>query len=140
VDLMQDSSTPFKALAVEKGIQLNLHFPDPGTLVNCDPVRIELALSNLLDNAIKYTQAGGIVEMGSEKSGGKVRIWVKDSGSGVSPEDQEHIFDRFYRGQNARGSGSGLGLSIVASVVQAHGGRVWCVSDPGLGSRFVIEL
>ena len=140
VDLMQDAAMPFKALAVEKGIQLSLNLPDSGLVVNCDPARIELALSNLLDNAIKYTPAGGVVEMGAEQSGGKVRVWVKDSGSGISPEDQEHIFDRFYRGQNASGSGSGLGLSIVASMVQAHGGRVWCESKIGQGSRFVIEL
>jgi signal transduction histidine kinase len=140
VDLMQDAATPFHALAAEKGIQLSLHFPDPGVVVNCDPARIELALSNLLDNAIKYTPAGGIVEMGSGQSDGKVRIWVKDSGPGISPEDQEHIFDRFYRGKNASGTGSGLGLSIVASMVQVHGGKVWCESEIGQGSRFVIEI
>ena len=139
-DLMQDAATPFKALAVEKGVQLNLQTPETGLIVNCDPARIELALSNLLDNAIKYTPAEGIVEMGSEQSGGKVRIWVNDSGSGISHEDQEHIFDRFYRGQNASDSGSGLGLSIVSSMVQANGGKVWCESEVGKGSRFVIEL
>jgi signal transduction histidine kinase len=125
---------------VEKRIGLNLHFPEPGAVLNCDPVRIELALSNLLDNAIKYTPGGGTVEMGAEQSGEKVRIWVKDTGSGISQEDLGHIFDRFYRGQNATGPGSGLGLSIVASMVQAHGGKVRCESEPGQGSCFVIEL
>ncbi len=139
-DLMQDAAMPFKALAVEKGIHLGLHFPETGSIVNCDAARIELSLSNLLDNAVKYTPAGGNVEMGAEYSGGRVRIWVKDSGPGISSEDQRHIFDRFYRGQNATGSGSGLGLSIVSSIIQAHGGKVWCESEVGKGSQFEIEL
>lgn len=139
-DLMEDAAKPFKALADEKGIELKLHLPDPGTKINCDPVRIELALSNLLDNAIKYTPSGGKVDMGTEYIGEKVRIWVKDSGSGITQEDLPHIFDRFYRGNNASRPGSGLGLSIVASMIQAHGGKTACESELGRGSKFTIEL
>jgi len=69
-----------------------------------------------------------------------VRVWVQDSGPGISPDDRPHIFERFYRGQASQAEGSGLGLAIVQSVVLAHGGRVTVESQPGQGSHFELEL
>jgi signal transduction histidine kinase len=69
-----------------------------------------------------------------------VRLWVQDNGPGIDPLDRPHVFERFYRGRGSREGGSGLGLAIVHSVVQAHGGQVGVESEPGAGSRFVIEL
>ncbi len=97
-------------------------------------------MSNLLDNALKFTPSGGQVEIGAEQRGDVVRLWVRDTGSGIDPADQPHIFERFYRGKNGCVRGSGLGLAIVQSVVQAHGGQVFVESEPGAGSLFVIEL
>jgi signal transduction histidine kinase len=140
-DLMQAAAAPFKALAVDKGIQLNLLLPDPSFCVDCDRPRIELVASNLLDNAVKYTPSGGQIEMGTEKlANGHMRLWVQDSGSGIQGEDLPHIFERFYRGRNVSSPGSGLGLSIVASLVQAHGGKVWAESEQGQGAKFFVEL
>jgi len=102
---------------------------------------LELALSNLLENALKFTPAGGQVELGAEQRQDLIRLWVKDNGPGIDPMDQLHLFERFYRGQPAtQVEGSGLGLTIAYSIVQAHAGRILVESELGAGSCFVIEL
>jgi len=139
-ELIESAASAFKALAQEKGITFSICPPMPSLELRCDRARIELAMSNLLDNALKFTPAGGQVEIGAEQSGGAVQLWVRDTGPGIDPADQPHIFERFYRGKNGRVRGSGLGLAIVQSVVQAHGGQVSVESRPGAGSLFVLEL
>ncbi len=142
-DLLKTSTAAFRALAQEKNVTLSVKEPPSLVQVRCDRARIELALSNLLDNGLKFTPPGGQVEIGAEQAEADrnaVRLWVQDSGPGIAPADQPRIFERFYRGQEARDQGSGLGLAIVRSIVQAHGGDVTVESKPGSGSRFVIEL
>jgi signal transduction histidine kinase len=139
-ELMETATAAFKNLAQEKGVALAIHQPLPQLTLCCDRARIESALYNLLDNAIKFTPAGGHVEIGAEQAGKSVRLWVRDDGLGINPSDQPHIFERFYRGQAGGAEGSGLGLAIVQSVVQAHGGQVSVESQPGEGSQFLIDL
>jgi signal transduction histidine kinase len=139
-ELIEGVASALRPVAREKGIDLATRFPEPGVSLRCDRARIELALSNVVENALKFTPAGGRVEVGAQRVEDAVRLWVRDTGIGIDPEDQPHIFERFYRGRNAQGEGSGLGLAIVHSVVQAHGGRVWVESRPGAGSTFAIEL
>lgn len=112
-------------------------------LVLGDRARLHQLLLNLVDNAIKYTPSGGSITLSLENSGGWVRVAVHDTGIGISPEQQRHIFDRFYRTDKAcsrEQGGSGLGLSIVAWLAQAHNGRVTVESTPQQGSTFFVWL
>ena len=139
-ELIQTATASFRNLASEKGVSLSIQEPIPQVQLRCDRARIESALCNLLDNAIKFTPRGGNVEIGAERRGESVRLWVADDGPGISPDDAPHIFERFYRGHAGPAEGSGLGLAIVQSVVQAHGGHVTVESQLDEGSQFVIEL
>ena len=98
----------------------------------------------LVDNAVKYTPDGGKVTVGFEKAPqGRVRFYVQDTGIGIAKEDQEKIFDRFYRVDKARSremGGNGLGLSIAQEIVALHQGTIRVESEPGQGTRFIVEL
>ena len=99
---------------------------------------------NLVSNAIKYNRPEGNVWVTAKGSADAVEVSVRDSGMGISPEDQRHIFDRFFRANKGSGKekieGTGLGLSIVKSLVDKHGGQVWVESEVGVGSTFTFVL
>ena len=115
----------------------------PGLRMRGDGSKLNQVLYNLVDNAMKYTQDGGTVEVSLEETG-ETLIWrVKDNGVGIPEEDVEHIFDRFYRVDKARSretGGTGLGLSIVKQMVGLHGGRITVESRLGQGSCFTVTL
>ncbi|NIS83480.1 MAG: HAMP domain-containing protein [Anaerolineales bacterium] len=139
-DLLQAAVAPFLVRAKEKGLTLEIVEPDPDFEIQVDRTLMELTLSNLLDNALKFTSRGGEVEIGAAQYEDGLRLWTYDNGSGIDPEDMPHVFERFYRSEKVEAEGSGLGLAMVKSVVEAHGGRVWVESEVGVGSRFFIEL
>jgi signal transduction histidine kinase len=139
-ELLESAASAFRAAAADKGIAFSVWPPMPSLKVHCDRARMELVLSNLLDNALKFTPQGGQVLTGAERRGNTVRLWVRDTGPGIDPEDHPHVFERFYRGRDNHTEGTGLGLAIVQSIVQAHGGRVSLESQPGVGSLFAIDL
>ena len=117
----------------------------PAALVAlADNDRLRQVISNLVDNAIKYGKAGGSTSVGGQVlADGRIEITVVDDGPGIPREAQDRIFERFYRVDKARSreqGGTGLGLAIVKHVVQAHGGEVCLVSEPGAGSRFILIL
>lgn len=105
--------------------------------------RMVTVITHLLKNAIKFTPPGGLIETGCYRTDGHVEIYVRDNGVGVSRELQEAIFDRFRQGDGSstrRHGGSGIGLSIVKSIVELHGGRIRVESEPGKGSEFVVTV
>lgn len=126
--------------AEEKRVTLECQVPDGLSLIG-DRTRIRQVLANLIENAVKYTDAGGRVEIDAFADGGEVRIRVRDTGIGISDTDAPLVWDRLYRADASRSArGLGLGLSLVKAIVEAHGGRVELQSAPGKGSTFTVVL
>jgi len=129
--------------AQDQPYQLAVDLPDHWLAVQADPERIHQVLGNLLTNAITYSPAGGEIRVRARAEGDHVRVEIQDHGIGMAPEDQRRAFERFYRaseGRALREHGSGLGLAIVKDLIQAHGGQVGVMSQPGLGSTFWFTL
>ncbi|MBN1814564.1 MAG: PAS domain S-box protein [Anaerolineae bacterium] len=134
----------------DRQLELDLKLGDDLPGIEADPARVRQIVDNLVSNAIKFTYPGGRVTIGAtllcdegERPRTHCAIWVEDTGIGISPEEQEHIWERFYRPANplaVEASGLGVGLSIVKSLVEAHNGRVWLESTPGVGSKFTVLL
>ncbi len=139
-DVVNAAVAPFRVLASRKGVAITTMAPSPPFVFRADRARLEMALSNLIDNALKHTPVGGNIEVGATVAGGELRMHVRDTGPGIAHEVQPHVFKRFYRGPGAQTQGAGLGLAIVKSVAQAHGGDAHVDSTPGAGSTFVISV
>jgi len=130
-----------KPFAREKKITIHDEVPKHLPLVLVDPVRLEEVFINLLTNAIKYNKKGGDVWVSSEEKGAHVEVHVKDNGIGIAPEDQIHLFQKFWRAKDTKAiEGTGLGLFIVKQMVELMSGRVWCESGKGVGSTFSFLL
>lgn len=137
-DLVEGAVAALRPLAGERHVAVVIEPIDPMLFLRCDPQQLDRALSNLVENALKFTPAGGRVQIGVTTGPTGVQIWVEDNGIGIADEEQAHIFRRFYRGQNATNGGSGLGLAIVQRIVEAHGGELAVTSEKGKGSRFML--
>jgi signal transduction histidine kinase len=130
--------------ARRKGINLDVDTPpkDPLNIIG-DKEKIGVVLSNLLENALTFTDEGGQVGVKAETDDGYVKVLVVDTGIGIPDKEQERIFDRFYQVEShltRRHGGMGLGLSIAKAMVEMHNGQIWCESKEGMGSLFCFVL
>ncbi|MDF2921513.1 MAG: histidine kinase [Paenibacillaceae bacterium] len=129
--------------ALEKNIQLTLHIDEKAAVTkSVDRIKLHRAIENIIVNAIHYTGPGGAVQVSlmPDFQDGKVRIAVKDNGAGIPAEDLPYIFERYYKGRNARAESIGLGLYIAREIIHKHGGELRAESEAGRGSSFFIVL
>lgn len=142
-DLARQALDEIRHSAVEKQITLLEASANPVLMVYGDPEQLIRALVNLLENAVKFTPAGGSVTLTVDQRDGDIVFSVRDTGIGIQADAQERVFDRFYRAKQ-RGTehvtGTGLGLSLVKTIVENHRGRVWLTSEPQAGSEFFIAV
>ena len=140
--MLQDTYEDTVILAAERNIEVRLG-PNDSARVRGDDVRLRQLLRALVSNAVRYTDPGGAIAIEGRVLGSVVRIAVEDTGIGIAPEHLPRIFDRFYRVDSGRSrdrAGAGLGLALARWIAEAHGGSVRATSEPGKGSRLVVEL
>ena len=164
VILATEVAATFRPQANAQGVKMKVDVPDSLPLIEIDPVRIREVLVNLTTNALRHTPSGGTVGIRALKDDGYAQVTVQDTGSGIDPEDLNHVFDRFYKADSAGGTdnsnasisapdsgpdlsapgtgGRGLGLTIAKNLVTAHGGMITAESTPGEGTsvRFTLLL
>jgi signal transduction histidine kinase len=143
-DVLRQFGGTVEGLASSAGLELRIDPPKRLPHVRADKERLRQILLNLVDNAVKYTPAGGTIELDASAHNGGVTLAVRDSGVGIPSDVGEKIFDPFFRvpGTKAqRGqASSGLGLALTKRLVEAHGGEIWFTSEPDVGTTFNVTL
>ena len=142
-DILRLAADGIRPVLAQKSLQLTVEPIEEDLKIRCDISAVQQILSNLLDNAAKYTPAGGSISLGIQSAQRSLNLYVKDTGIGIPKEHVPRLFERFYRVDKARSrelGGTGLGLAIVKHLVQAHGGSVWVESEAGTGSTFWFSL
>ena len=142
-ELAQDVVLKLAPKAQAAGVSLGVEPAGDLPLVSADVGLVERVLTNLIDNALRFTPAGGSVRAILDGEGRAVRVTVADTGAGIAPEDLPHIFERFYRADKSRDratGGAGLGLAIARQIVELHGSSLEVHSRPGEGARFSFVL
>jgi two-component system phosphate regulon sensor histidine kinase PhoR len=137
--IVQATTEQLQPLAEGKNHNISLDIA-PGILVLADERQIQRAIKNILHNAIKFTPAGGHIQLRATTNENEVILAVTDNGPGIPSDDLPRVFERFFQVDRARHDGTGLGLAIVRHIVLAHGGRVWAESVQGQGATFYITL
>ncbi|MEZ7872352.1 MAG: HAMP domain-containing sensor histidine kinase, partial [Eubacteriales bacterium] len=140
--VVKETAHRLEPMAQKRNHTVTLSLDDSGDMY-ADKSKLRQVIYNLLDNAIKYTQDGGKINLSIVRAGRDIIFTVSDNGPGIKAEHLPHVFDRFYRIDKARSrdsGGTGLGLSIVRQIVLLHGGSIRAVSEEGKGSSFIVEL
>jgi signal transduction histidine kinase len=138
--LLEQSIEMHQPLAAESGQRIVLACEPGCGRVHCDRDRTFQVLANLLGNAIKFSPAGGVIQVHAKRHDGAVEIAVRDEGPGIPREHSDRIFERYFQAQRADGRGVGLGLSIAKGIVDAHGGKIGVENLPDKGGRFWFTL
>jgi signal transduction histidine kinase/HAMP domain-containing protein len=142
-EVIEEVAASYRPQAANKQIDLQIEIEGTPEAIEADPTLLRQAIANLLDNALKYTAAGGKVTVRLRQEGEGQAVSVQDSGMGIAPADQARLFEKFFRArrrESLKEKGSGLGLAIVKSIAEQHGGRVTVESRLGSGSTFVLEV
>ena len=144
-DVVDEAMRMFAVVAKKRDINLEVLTPEmPLPLLSLDAGKIREVLSNLIDNALKYTEKGSVIVKMEQLGDEKVRLSIKDTGIGINKEDLEHIFLKFARSKETEKlyvGGTGLGLYVGRTFIEKHGGRLWAESaGHGHGSEFILEL
>lgn len=141
--MLEELEADFKAQAQDKEIKLAFELPPKLSVMQGDRDKLMLALHNLLGNALKYTPTGGQVRVRVEEASGRLNVAVIDNGIGISKDEQEMVFEKFYRAKDRRITnitGSGIGLALARQVVRLHGGDITCDSQIDKGSTFTLSV
>ena len=138
LEVVRESVLALRPLAADRVIKVSVTGPDRAA-VYADPGRLRQVIDNLLGNAIKFNRDGGAVDLAVTTDGEATTIEVRDTGVGIAVEDQQRVFERFFRASEDV-AGNGLGLAITADIVRAHDGELTVTSEPGVGSTFPLVL
>jgi signal transduction histidine kinase len=142
-DLLSDVLESMQAQAGAKGVSLQGIFSEDVPIIKGELNKLQRVITNLVQNAIRHTPAGGSISLATQPAPDGVQVEVSDTGEGIAPEDLPHIFEQFFRGERSRSretGGAGLGLAIAKRIVEAHHGRIWVESQVGQGTRFRFVL
>ncbi len=139
-ELVEEVGSQMRLGADLEGVDLSVRVPAELPAVKADRDRILQVMSNLIGNGLKFTPSGGQVTVAAERASDGVTVTVSDTGPGIEPEMEQHLFDRFWRGHQANLRGAGLGLAIVKGILEAHGTRVDVETEVGRGSAFSFTL
>jgi signal transduction histidine kinase len=141
--VLEQLRTDYAQQAAEKGLSLAFDLPPKLPVFSGDQDKLALVLHNLLGNALKYTPAGGKVSLAAKADAAQLSVAVTDTGIGVAPDEQQQIFERFYRAKDprvAKITGTGLGLALAREIARLHGGDVSVQSELNRGSTFTLTL
>ncbi len=138
--IVRETYELFKVQALSPSITLNVDVPDGLPPLFGDRHRVLQVLSNLIGNALKFTDEGGRIDIRARRQDGMIRFSISDTGPGIAKEDLKKIFNQYWQARRTERLGAGLGLPIARGIIEAHGGQIWVESEPGRGSTFFFTL
>ncbi len=143
-DLIQETIESLEGEAIKKQIEIIFkRLNGLAPLINADAEKLSIAMKNILENAVKYTFKGGKVYVSLEKDPESIIIKIRDTGVGIPKPQQQRIFEKFFRAENAlttETSGTGLGLYIAKNIIEKHGGKIWFTSEENIGTTFTFTI